>query len=89
MRLSQTLPVPSPDAYRPPPAVLRHVHSLRGQKGKLAAIEPRSGDYFIGDTLLAAVRRGRKQYPGAIFHIVRIGYETAYVHHGGLRKRAR
>jgi hypothetical protein len=86
---SQTQPAPNCEAYRPRPAALRRVHALRRHKGKLAAIEPRSGDYFIGDTLLAAVQRGRERYPGAIFYVVRIGHETAYVHHDGPRKNAR
>jgi hypothetical protein len=81
MSTSQTLPVPKPQALRPETAVLKRVQRLRRHKGKIAAIEPRSGDYFIADDLLTAVRLGRQKYPGAIFYVVRVGDEAAYVHH--------
>lgn len=74
---------------RPRRSVLQRVHALTSEEGRLAAIEPLSGDYFLGDTLLAAIRQGRKKYPGAIFYVVRVGRPAAYVHHGGLRKARR
>lgn len=86
MRPSHALPTPSPEAYRPRPVVLRRVHGLHRHKGKIAAIEPRSGDYFLADNLLDAVDLGRQTYPGAIFYIIRIGYPAAHVHHGGPRR---
>lgn len=86
MKSSQALSTPAPEALRPAPSVLRRVHALRRHKGKLAAIEPRSGDYFLGDDLLQAVNRARQKHPGLIFYVVRIGHETAYVHHGGFSK---
>ncbi|MBI5652275.1 MAG: hypothetical protein HZC40_17805 [Chloroflexi bacterium] len=45
-------------------------------KGLVAAIEPKSGDYFLGKNTLEAVDRGRKKYPKAIFYCVRIGYRA-------------
>jgi hypothetical protein len=86
MRMSHPATAVRPEAYRPSPAVLRRVHGLRRQRGKLAAIEPRSGDYFLADDLLTAVHLGREKYPGAIFYVIRIGYPAAHVHHGGPRR---
>ena len=74
-------------SLRPRAAVIRKVHSLRTEKGKIAAIEPRSGDFFLGDTLVAAVKQAREKYPARAFYFIRVGSPTAHVHHGGLRKR--
>jgi hypothetical protein len=75
-----------PPAIRPSRSVLQHVHGLTREKGRIAAIEPRSGQYFLGDTLMGALRAARRRHPGAVFYIVRVGHAAAYVHHGGLRK---
>jgi len=76
-----------PRVLRPRPATLRKVHSLREETGRIAAIEPRSGDFFLGDTLIAALERARERYPAATFYFIRIGHPTAHVHHGGLRRK--
>ena len=57
------------------------------RKGLIAAIEPDSGDYFLGKNTIEAVRKGRQKYPGAIFYCVRIGYRAVYEHRGGLLRR--
>jgi hypothetical protein len=72
---------------RPRRADLKKVHSLRSQRGKIAAIEPRSGEFFLGDTLVAAAKQAREKYPGGTFYFIRVGYPTAHVHHGGLRRK--
>jgi hypothetical protein len=46
--------------------------------GRFVAIEADSGDYFIGETGIAATRKAQAQYPGKIFFLGRIGYRTAY-----------
>ena len=79
----------APQALRPDPSVIRRVRGLRRHKGKIAAIEPRSGDYFVADDLLTAVGLGRQKYPGASFYVVRVGHEAAYVHHPRLGKEPR
>ena len=89
MRTSHALPVPNPEAYRPSPAVLRRVHALRRHKGKIAAIEPRSGDYFLADSTMDALQLARRSHPDAIFYIVRIGHRTAHVHHSPNRRIGR
>lgn len=80
MRPSHALPILDPEAYRPSPAVLRRVHGLRRHRGKIAAIEARSGDYFLGDNTMEALQMARRRYPRAIFYIVRVGRRTAHVH---------
>ena len=46
-------------------------------KGKFAAIDIKSEDYFIGDTLIEAYQKAKKKYPGHKFHFVRIGFPAA------------
>jgi len=43
-------------------------------KGEIVAINTETGDYFLGETLLEAVRRGREKFPDTVFYSVRIGY---------------
>ena len=47
------------------------------------AIEPISGDYFIGRTLSEAIGAARIAYPDRISHTVRVGHSAA-VHIGVL-----
>ncbi|MGH7598273.1 MAG: hypothetical protein ACREOI_18110 [bacterium] len=46
--------------------------------GKIVAIDPDTGEYFIGDTILEAVKKGRKKHPGTVFHSIRVGYPAAH-----------
>ena len=41
------------------------------------AIEPESGDYFLGKTLSEAGSAARKAHPGCLTHIMRIGHKAA------------
>jgi hypothetical protein len=50
--------------------------------GQFIAIEPDSGEYFLGDTAIAATRQAQAKYPGKIFFLGRIGYRTAYTFKG-------
>lgn len=61
-----------------PKEVLEKVHSLKEQEGKIAAINPETGEWFLGENLLEAVAKGREKYPGKVFHVVRVGSPTAY-----------
>lgn len=54
-----------------------------GHLGRFVAIEPDSGDYFLADTLDAAVRAARTRYPGRLSHVVRVGHPAA-LHLGGV-----
>lgn len=69
---------------RPRRSVLQKGHSLHSQRGKIAAIEPSSGDFFLGDTLVADAKQAREKYPRGAFYFIRVGHPTAHVHHGHL-----
>jgi peptide subunit release factor RF-3 len=49
-------------------------------KGRIVVIDPDTGDYFLGDTLLEADKKARRKYPGKVFYAVKIGYPAVYVH---------
>ena len=53
-------------------------------KGKIVAIEPESGDYFIGVTTMEALRKARNRHPGKAFVFKRIGYRWTHRQAGGL-----
>ena len=52
---------------------------LRGNEGKIVAIEVESGEYFIGNNTLDAFKKGRKKHPLAKFLFKRIGAKYTYV----------
>ncbi|MGH9847636.1 MAG: hypothetical protein ACREEM_53780 [Blastocatellia bacterium] len=45
--------------------------------GKFAAIEPDSGEYFLGTKMIEAVLQARAKYPDKLVYIVRIGFRAA------------
>ncbi len=45
--------------------------------GMFAAIEPDSGDYFLGKRMVEAVLKAEEKHPNKLFFIVRIGFPTA------------
>lgn len=49
---------------------------------RFVAIEPESGDYFLGDTFDEAVRLARTKHPSRLSHTIRIGHRAAF-HIGG------
>ncbi len=75
-----------PKVKKPSPKVLAKVHSLKEKKGMIAVIEPDSGDYFLGKTLLEALKKAEAQYPNKIFYSIRIGYPFAHQLKGGIRR---
>lgn len=48
------------------------------KKGKIVAIEPESGEYFIGDNIVDAYRKAVERYPGKRFIFKRVGFEHTY-----------
>jgi hypothetical protein len=52
---------------------------------EFVAIEPESGDYFLGKTLSDATRAARKSYPDRSTHAMRVGHRAAL--HFGLHVR--
>lgn len=47
------------------------------------AIEPESGEYFLGKTLREATHAARQSYPGRWTHAMRVGHRAAL--HLGMR----
>jgi hypothetical protein len=41
------------------------------------AIEPESGDYFLGETLSQAIQAARAAYPDRLPFVLRVGHPTA------------
>lgn len=41
------------------------------------AIEPVSGEYFIGKTLSEAIGAAREKFPNRLTHALRVGHKTA------------
>ena len=46
--------------------------------GRFVAIEPDSGEYFLGDTFDEAVKHARTKYPFRLSHTIRIGHRAAF-----------
>lgn len=47
-------------------------------KGKIVAIEPESGDCFVGNTKMETAMQGKIKYPDKFFHFVRVGHKAVY-----------
>lgn len=56
--------------------------------GKIVAIDVGSGDYAIGDSVVAAAQRLRERRPDAQVWSVRVGYATMGSFGGGSLRRA-
>jgi hypothetical protein len=46
--------------------------------GRYIAIEPESGECFLGDTFDEAVKSARTKYPSRLSHTIRIGHRAAF-----------
>ena len=60
--------------------------SIRGSleaahMNQFVAIEPKSGEYFFGDTLSDAIGASREKYPVRLVHVFRVGHQAA-IHFG-------
>jgi len=75
-----------PKVKKPSKKVLAKVHSFKKEKGMLAVIEPDSGAYFLGKTLLEALKKAETQYPNKIFYSIRIGHPFAHQLKEAIRK---
>jgi hypothetical protein len=53
--------------------------------GWFIAIEPVSGEYFLGATFDETVKSARTKYPSRLSHTLRIGQRAAF-HMGGLER---
>ena len=54
-------------------------------RNRYVAIEPESGEYFLGDTFDEAVKSARAKHPSRLSHTIRIGHGAAF-HMGGLQR---
>jgi hypothetical protein len=52
---------------------------------EFVAIEPESGDYFLGNTLNEATVAARRAYPDRLTHVMRVGHKAAL--HFGMHVR--
>jgi hypothetical protein len=43
---------------------------------EFVAIEPESGDYFLGKTLSEAMGAARRSYPDGLAHAMRVGHKA-------------
>jgi len=60
--------------------VYQHIkNKLKGLEGRFVAIEPDSGDYFIGADPLEAYEQAKKKHPTKQFFYKRVGAKTAFV----------
>ena len=57
----------------------------RDSWGSYVAIEPESGDYFVGSTFDDAVNAALDKYPDRTTHTIRVGHVAA-IHIGGLKR---
>lgn len=50
---------------------------LPRSKGKFAAIDVQSEDFFIGNSLIEAFQKARQKHPHHKFHFIRVGFPAA------------
>lgn len=67
---------------RPSKAVIKKVQSIKSHKGEIAVIDPETGQYFLGKTMVEAIKKARTRFPDRIFYAVRIGSKALYEHKG-------
>jgi hypothetical protein len=56
------------------------------QRGEFVAIEPESGDYYLGRTISDAGQRASASHPDRLYHIIRVGSPAA-IEIGGISSR--
>ena len=54
-------------------------------RNRFVAIEPESGEYFLGDNFDEAVKSARAKHPSRLSHTIRIGHRAAF-HLGGMQR---
>ena len=47
-------------------------------RDRFVAIEPISGEYFLGDTFDESVKAARTKFPSRLSHTIRIGHRAAF-----------
>ena len=75
-----------PKSKKPSKKVLAEINALKGKNGRIAVIEPDTGDYFLGKTLTETLRKAKDRYPDKVFFSIRIGSSFVHEHKGGMRR---
>jgi len=76
-----------PPLKLPSRTLIKKIETMEAKrKGMIVAIDPDSENYFLGKDTIAAVERGRKKLPEAVFYCIRIGYPGVDEHKGGFHK---
>jgi len=57
----------------------------KSHMNEFVAVEPVSGEYFLGQTLSEAIGASRTKYPDRLAHALRVGHQAAI--HFGLQIR--
>jgi len=82
MQLSEISPL-----KKPPKSLIKKIETAEAKhKGMVVAIDPDSGNYFLGKDTITAVGKGRKTLPHAVFYCIRIGYLGVEQIRGGFRR---
>ena len=48
-------------------------------RGKIVAIEPESGDYFLGEDVVESTQLAKKKHPGKLFYYVKVGFPVVHI----------
>jgi len=75
-----------PEVKRPSKDTLTQIHALKREKGMIAAIEPETGEWFLGKNVIEAVKNAKSKYPQGTFYFIRVGHPSAHVHKGGINR---
>lgn len=49
-------------------------------RGQIVAIEIDSEDYFLGASVVEAVKEAKKKYPDNLFYFVKVGFPAVNIH---------
>ena len=75
-----------PEVKRPSKDTLTRIHALKREKGMIAAIEPETGEWFLGMNVIEALKSAKSKYPQGTFYFIRVGYPSAHVQKGGINR---
>ena len=70
---------------RPSEELIERLHSMKHLRGKIALIEPETGEFFVADRAVEALREARRRFPNTVFYAIRIGSPVLHWHKGGLK----
>jgi|WetSurMetagenome_2_1015567.scaffolds.fasta_scaffold220037_3 hypothetical protein len=71
---------------KPSEDILTRINALISEKGKIVAIEPDTGEWFLGKDIIEAFKNARSKYPEGVFYFTRVGYPSAHSHKGDIKR---